>query len=548
MSFRLKTILGIASIEAILLAILLSLTLNYLETTNYKGLEQRASSTAALFATSVKNAVLSYDLATIHAFTSELKSNPDIVYVAVVGENNQPLSIQGQAPAQLNAALFQLDNHQTNEKIYHIKQDIKASDIVFGSVWIGFDLSQLHQQIADAQHWSTLIVIGEMSLVALFSYVLGAYLTRRLSELKNAADQIASGHRDIDLSTKGEDELASVSKAFQNMVENLKLSESQMHIYQQQLLSANESLEYKVSARTEDLLRSNRELRDTNATLKSTQAKLIETEKMASIGTMAAGVAHEINNPIAAVKSNLQSCFEYLETYHKWIEQAEQIIEQKGAAPAELQQWKQAQFVDYLHDDFNDSLKDAETCVNRVAKIVSALQHYSQHNEDSPQHFTAVDLFIALDKALNQISLPINVQVTINPSIAKQPAIWGLADELKTLFEQVIKNAVQACSRVQSSTQNHSNVTIYAQTDDNRVHVMIQDTGPGIPENESNRVYDPFYTTLPVGEGMGLGLTYAYDIVRLHQGDIDIQSTAQGTCVTVSLPIAKAHLDVANID
>lgn len=550
MSFRLKTILGIACIEAILLAILLSLTLNYLETTNYKGMEQRASSTAALFATSVKNAVLSYDLATIHAFTRELKANPDIVYVAVLGENQQPLSIQGQAPDKLDQTLLDFQTHPEDTQIYHIKQDIQASGIIFGQVWIGFDLSVLHQQITDAKNWSTLIIIGEMSLVALFSYIFGAYLTRRLSELKFAADQIASGHRDIDLPTQGQDELATVSHAFQNMVEKLKLSEGKMYQYQQELLSANESLEYKVSVRTEDLLRSNQELRETNATLKSTQAKLVETEKMASIGTMAAGVAHEINNPISAVKSNLQTCFDYLETYQEWIDQTESLLKQQGELPKELQKWKQAQFVRLLHDDFYQSLEDAETCVNRVAKIVNALQHYSQHNEDTPQHFAAVDLFVVLDKALNQVSLPINVQVTLEPSIAKQPAVWGVIDELKMLFEQIIKNAVQACARhslPESNQQTHS-VTISAQGQDKHVDIMIKDTGPGIPEQESNRVYDPFFTTLPVGEGMGLGLTYAYDIVRLHQGDIEIQSTRHGTNVRISLPLARNHLGSVKTD
>ncbi len=536
MSLRLKTILGIATIEAILLAILLSLTLNYLQQTNYEGLEQRASSTARLFATTVKNAVLSYDLATINAFTSELSNNPDILYVAVLGEDGQPLSQQGAVPVALSDDLLRLNTQLTKQDVYHIKADILAADMAFGAVWIGFDLSVLHQQISQAKRWSMLIVLGEMSLVALFSYVLGAYLTRRLSELKHAADAIARGERHIALSVTGEDELATVSQAFQNMVGKLRESEQQTHQYQQQLLVANESLEYKVATRTSDLLRSNRELRQTNDELKSTQAKLIEVEKMASIGTMAAGVAHEINNPIAAVKSNLQSCFDYLATYQQWVEQSDALLSHHPADSSALSHWKSAHHSEYLHQDFLDSLNDAQACVNRVANIVHALQHYSQRQNDQKRLFCSVELFTLLDKAVNQMTLPLNVQVTLDASVTKQPPLWGLGDELKTLFEQVIKNAVQACSR--AAQPSHHAVSIFASSTPTDVTITIKDTGPGISAQQSLRIYDPFYTTLPVGEGMGLGLTYAYNIVRLHQGEIDIQSDTSGTTVSITLPVA----------
>ncbi len=541
MSLRLKTILGIATIEAVLLAILLSLTLNYLETTNHRGLDERATSTSTLFATSVKNAVLSYDLATIEAFTTELQRSPDIVYVAVFGDNNQALSTKGDVPESLDDALLRFHNHEETQSIYHIKADIVSSDITFGSVWIGFDLSYLNQQIEDAQHWSALIVFGEMSLVALFSYFLGAYLTRRLSELRKAADDIAQGKRYISLSTHGEDELATVSKAFEQMVESLRQSEDENQQYQQQLLSTNESLEVKVAARTQDLMRSNQELRQTNHQLKTTQAKLVETEKMASIGTMAAGVAHEINNPIAAVKSNLQSCFEYLSTYQQWVSHSESLIGQQyhDKQKAEFERWKKNQHVEFLYEDFKDSLNDAQMCVTRVARIVSALQNYSQYQNENDRTFSHIELFDVIDKALNQIPLSLNVQIILDASINKQPAVVGVYDELKTLFEQVIKNAIQACDRA-APKLNHC-VKVTASHSQHSVNIVIEDTGAGIPQDAASRIYDPFYTTLPVGEGMGLGLTYVYDIVHLHQGDINIQSSPDGTKVTIVLPVAERY-------
>ncbi len=298
MSLRLKTILGVAFIEAVLLAILLSLTLNYLQTTNYEGMDQRATSTARLFASTVKNAVLSYDLATVDSFTHELLNNKDIVYVVVFGEGKQLLASAGKVPTDYSPNMLEAGSEVVRDSTFDVSSSIEESGLNYGSVWIGFDMDRLNQQIKAAKHWSTLIVIGEMVLVALFSYVLGAYLTGRLAELKRAANTVARGDRDIELNVKGSDELATVSIAFKNMVEQLSHSESLTKSYQEQLEEANQSLEAKVAKRTKDLLLANQKLTETNQELKETQDKLIESEKMASIGTMAAGVAHEINNPM----------------------------------------------------------------------------------------------------------------------------------------------------------------------------------------------------------------------------------------------------------
>lgn len=245
MSLRLKTIIGVALIEAISLAILVSLTLNYLKTTNYDGLNQRVISTTRLLEYTVKNAVLSYDLATIESLTQELVTESDIVYVAVFGEGGQLLSEQGQTPSGYSVRILEESSKQVKDGIFDVKQDIREAGITFGSVWLGFDMTKLNSQIKEAQKWTAIIVLGEMSLVALFSYILGAYLTKRLTQLRDAADQIANGHREVDLNIAGKDEVSTVSQAFVNMVERLAISEKKTVQYQQQLEQANESLRAK---------------------------------------------------------------------------------------------------------------------------------------------------------------------------------------------------------------------------------------------------------------------------------------------------------------
>ncbi|ENM3914916.1 histidine kinase, partial [Vibrio cholerae] len=159
MSIRLKTMLGVALIEALLLTILITFTLSYLESTNYDGLQKRAQTTIALFATMVKNPVLAYDLASIDSAATLMMSNQDIVYVAVENPHGKLLTFKG------NRDLFEA-YHTINDQdfsklqsIYPITDVIEVSGTLFGTVFIGFDLSYLEQQLAHARKWTLLIVL-----------------------------------------------------------------------------------------------------------------------------------------------------------------------------------------------------------------------------------------------------------------------------------------------------------------------------------------------------------------------------------------------------
>ena len=534
MSLRLKTILGVALIEAVLLAILLSLTLNYLQTTNYEGMDQRASSTARLFASTVKNAVLSYDLATVESFTQELLNNKDIVYVAVFGEGEQLLSFVGNVPDKYSKQILETSSQAVRDATFDVSAPINESGLNFGSVWIGFDMQRLNQQISAAKNWSMLIVLGEMVLVALFSYGLGAYLTGRLSELKRAANTIASGDRDIELNVKGKDELATVSVAFKDMVDQLRHSEALTQNYQNQLEEANQSLEAKVEKRTKDLLVANKKLTDTNQELKLTQDKLIESEKMASIGTMAAGVAHEINNPMGSLSSNLQLSLSYLSQYNKWNEKAFSALDSHlpERVKSELLAWHENNHIGHLAEDFQDSVIDAQKSAERVKNIVSALQQYSSHNYAEKEKLTGVEIDKALQSAYERVELPKNVNVDIQSSIRNMSLILGIPTDIEHLFYELLKNAVQSCVLI--ATDTVKKVSVVAKEKDGRLAMQVLDEGTGIAPQMVKRIFDPFYTTLPVGEGMGLGLTYAYDIMKHHGGRITVANREEGG-VVVSL-------------
>lgn len=538
MSLRLKTIIGVALIEAIALAILVSLTLNYLKTTNYDGLNQRVISTTRLLEYTVKNAVLSYDLATIESLTQELVTESDIVYVAVFGEGGQLLSEQGQTPSGYSVRILEESSKQVKDGIFDVKQDIREAGITFGSVWLGFDMTKLNSQIKEAQKWTAIIVLGEMSLVALFSYILGAYLTKRLTQLRDAADQIANGHRDVDLNIAGKDEVSTVSQAFMNMVERLAISEKKAVQYQQQLEQANESLESKVAQRTQALLESNRKLTKLNQELKSTQEKLVESEKMASIGTMAAGFSHEINNPIGVVNSNLQVSLEYLSIYQDWIallKEPDKVVDSEM-----LKKWEKNHHVQYLHEDFKACLLETKQCVDRVKGLVDALQKYSANNHEGRSDFKPIELFELVHQALSNIQVANNVEINIHSSVTKAPLLLGSESELVKLFIELFKNAVNSCSCLK---ERSGHIQIKAKQMDNSCLVDIEDNGVGIKSEWLKRLFDPFFTTAEVGHGMGLGLTYCYDIIKHHKGEIEIKNREEhGVVVTLTLPCVTKEI------
>ncbi|WCP67821.1 ATP-binding protein [Vibrio tubiashii] len=546
MSLRVKTILGIALIEAVLLAILLTLTLNYLRTTNFDGLDQRAVSTSDLFASTVKNAVLSYDLATVESFTQELLHNKDIVYVAVFGEEGQLLSSLGNLPGDYSPSRLEQGSSRVKDGTFDVSSPIEESGIKFGEVWLGFDMSALNKAIDSAKKWSTLIVLGEMALVALFSYVLGAYLTRRLSELKRAADDIAAGSRQVDIHTDSKDELATVSRAFINMVAQIKESEHNAERYRNELEHSNASLETRVQKRTQALTDANRQLTDTNERLKSTQERLVESEKLASIGTMAAGVAHEINNPMGAVSSNLQMCQSYLSTYLAWIERSEALYDSSNdKALQQLQQWKQTHYVDCIEEDFRDSLNEAMVSVDRVRSIVTALQRYAtQLNQDKGEREPLL-LKQLLKHCLESLAPSEHLTVSLSPSLNNLPTLHVHVDDFRQLFTELLKNAIQSCERMAKPSEGQ--ISISAQMHEHHLIILIADNGVGVDDAHLKRLYDPFFTTLPVGQGMGLGLTFSYSIIRSHEGAIRIQNrNTGGVNVTLAFPLSLTnHVTIA---
>ncbi|GIU17366.1 hypothetical protein TUM4261_36890 [Shewanella sp. c952] len=221
MSFRLKTILGIAIIEGLLLMLLVYTSIGYLKSSNQSEIEKRAQSTASLFAAAAKDAVLSTDLSTLNNLANELISTKQVLYVNVFNQDN--LLVTAGVDNGAHLAMRDINVSSVNDGILDIESMVAESGIVYGRVELGVEISKLDIFIADATKQFMLIAALEMLLVALFSWLLGHYLTRNLQQLKSASTRVFAGEKQVKIPVSSQDEIGQAALAFNQMVEQIDI-------------------------------------------------------------------------------------------------------------------------------------------------------------------------------------------------------------------------------------------------------------------------------------------------------------------------------------
>lgn len=260
--------------------------------------------------------------------------------------------------------------------------------------------------------------------------------------------------------------------------------------------------------------------------LEASQSQLLQSEKMASIGQLAAGVAHEINNPVGFVNSNLGSLKKYSEQIISLLERC-----RKGQA-------SEADFAaidfDYLKDDLGDLLDESREGLERVKKIVVDLKNYSRIDESAWQD---ADLNSAIESTLNVAWNELKYKADVIRELGDLPPVPCVAAQINQVVMNLLVNAVHAI-------EIHGSITVRSGHDDTWVWIEVADTGKGMTPAVMKRIFEPFYTTKPVGKGTGLGLSLSYDIVRKHDGRIEVSSeVGVGTTFRVMLPVRGRQPD-----
>jgi len=295
-------------------------------------------------------------------------------------------------------------------------------------------------------------------------------------------------------------------------------------------------LEQKVAERTSELQQTNGELNLTLTELKNTQTQLVNAEKMASLGQLTAGIAHEINNPINFVTSNIRplrrDVQDLLETFNRF----EKLIPAEDVKmKAQLDAIKVEMDFDYLAEEISVLINGMEEGATRTAEIVKGLRTFSRLDESD---LKKVNVNEGIDSTLILLNSNLGGRISVVRKYDEDALIECYPGKLNQVFMNILNNAIQAMH----TNDNHASgiLTLITRSVADQVVIEIGDTGPGMSESVKQRIFEPFFTTKAVGQGTGLGLSIVYSIIESHHGTIEIDSTlGEGTTFRLTLP--KLH-------
>jgi signal transduction histidine kinase len=290
------------------------------------------------------------------------------------------------------------------------------------------------------------------------------------------------------------------------------------------------SLEDKVRVRTEQLRTANEEVRAAYRDLQATQLQLIQREKMASVGQLVAGVAHELNNPIGFISSNVTTLADFVRRLRAMLE-AYQAAALPEAEQARLIARRQELKVDYALTYLDGMLDGIREGADRTRKIVRDLRVFARTPDDVWQ---PVDVHQELESSLTLLNHLLKDRIEVRRRYGTVGPVECVRSQIDQVFLNILANAAQAI-------RGPGAITINTRLDGTTAVISIRDTGPGITPEVLGRIFDPFFTTKPVGEGTGLGLSISYEIIAKHRGEIRAESPAEGgTVFTVRLPVKRA--------
>ena len=300
----------------------------------------------------------------------------------------------------------------------------------------------------------------------------------------------------------------------------------------------NHEMEHDGVARPEsvqaELLRRNQELTELNEKLSRAQEQLLQSEKLASIGQLAAGVAHEINNPISFVFSNFGTLQTYVADLMRVLveyEQAERFIADP-ATVARIAALRQQVDLGFLMDDVPVLMSESREGIERVRKIVQDLKDFSR--VDAHQDWQWVNLHNGIDSTLNIVNNEVKYRADVVKEYGDIPEVECLPSQINQVIMNIVVNGAQAISG------ERGRITIRTGVAGPHVWIEIADTGAGIPKAILSRIFDPFFTTKAIGAGTGLGLSLSYGIIQKHGGRIEVRSEpGAGTTFRIELPIRR---------
>lgn len=371
------------------------------------------------------------------------------------------------------------------------------------------------------------LIAWTVFLAGIFIFAMRNIGVVEYSFISKSIIEIGSGLEAILLSIALADRINTLKKEKEaSQEEALLVSKENERIVREQ----NEMLEQKVKERTHELER-------TLSNLKEAQSQLVDAEKMASLGQLTAGIAHEINNPVNFISANIGPLRRDMDDIKELLEWLENKIQEGKDLETieELEAFKKDIEFDYIIDEVDDLLQGMQDGTDRTVEIIKGLKVFSRLDE---QDIKYVDIHEGLDSTLILLNNSIRDIMDLKKSYSDLPKIECYPGKLNQVFMNILNNAAQA---IKSNPQQKDKGVIEISTrqlSDTHIEIKISDNGPGMPEEVRKKIFEPFFTTKPVGEGTGLGLSIVYNIIRNHQGTVEVESeTGVGTTFIITLPV-----------
>ena len=324
------------------------------------------------------------------------------------------------------------------------------------------------------------------------------------------------------------DRLSSLSQMTQDDVKILSTLMNMLSVVLENV-ELYQDMEERVTERTAQLFQANTELEKAYGELKNAQTQLIHSEKMASMGKLVAGIAHEMNNPAGILSGYIELIELYTGRLSKKFAAAAQSYSADKSILSEIEQ------LDHLADEIHACLEPCKRAVIRMKNIVQDLRNFSRLDENE---LMPADLNEGIEKMLQFFRNQTQNRITITTDLSPLPLVQCYPGHLNQVFSNMVLNAIEAIKGDGIITISTKVVEANEFIDAPHVRIDISDTGVGIRPENINKIYDPFYTTKDIGQGQGLGLAIAYGIVTRHNGKILVHSEyGKGTTMTVLIPI-----------